>query len=461
PEQCNSDELLGRPADIFALGGILYSLITQSRPIEGGVETVLEVTMESQILSPCERFPEMSIPKSLDAVVRKAMSPDKEDRYKSVEALKLEVSQFLTGYSTKAENAGFTKELKLFMSRNKQVCLVGFIALIFIFAASLIFITKIQESKNQTEHALVDLKNAHSDLQELQTKERTAFKQKEAALQRYIQEKQERQKMQLQLLDQELKQGYDLMTHPLYFSSPKASIDKSYAIFKDQYDPKKKANGLKNLLILNLFASQKYSEVIKYESSIYKELIDIAEKYKDKKRTKFGLLNEPTFVLLLRDINALSRDHSQLKYQVVERSICYMVDVRKPVFTSLDIVVELLKCWNPEWDSSQINYDRKTLTLSLRGKKLHKLMAQAGHSANLCFLRFLKISNLDLRHTGLIGLSHITGLSINNLDIRDTAISDLHPHEATKGISEVYLSKGQFNAEDASHIPHSVKLIYK
>lgn len=461
PEQCSSDQELDNAADIYSLGAILYSLLTQARPIAGGVETVIEATMYSNILSPCERFPEMNISESLDAVVRKAMSEDKADRYKSVEALKLEVGKFLTGYSTKAEDAGFIKELKLFISRNKQVCLVGSIAFSLICLGSFIFINKIQESQKQTELALVDLKTAHTDLQELQTKERKAFKQKEAALQRYIQEKQERQKMHLQLLDNELKQAYDLMTYPLYFSSPKASIDKSYIILKDLYDPNKRASGLKNLLLLNLFISQKYSEVVKLESNVYQELINIAEKYKDKKRTKFGILNEPTFVQLLGDINALSNDYSHLKNQVVERSICYMVDVRKPVFTSLDVVVELIKCWNPEWDTSQINYDRKTLTLSLKGKRLHKLMAQAGHSSNLCFLRFLKIDNLDIRHTTISGLHQIIGLNINNLDIRNTPINSLHPHEATKGISEVYLTKGQFNAVDTRHIPYSVKLIYK
>ena len=43
------------------------------------------------------------------------MAREREDRYESVEELKKEVIKYLTGRSTEAENAGFTKELSLFI----------------------------------------------------------------------------------------------------------------------------------------------------------------------------------------------------------------------------------------------------------------------------------------------------------------------------------------------------------
>ena len=305
------------------------------------------------------------------------------------------------------------------------------------------------------------MRKAHEDLIISQEQEKELYTQKEAALQMYIKANQDRREIYDQLVDQKLKQAYDLMVQPLYYSAPKECLEKSLITFKSQLQSNSKLKGVKNLIVLNLFISQKFNEMKEYKSSKYEPLYKIAEKFSTKKRTQFGILNEPNFVLLLRDINALPKEYNSIKHDVIERSICYMVDVRQPIFTSVDVVRELIISWNPDWDSSQMSLDLESLTLKLSGKNLTKIIAMAPHSSGLCFLRFLKIDTLDIRGTGIQGLNQIEGLSVNHLDIRNTPIQHLHPHGATKGIKEVYLTKGQFDAENEEHIPQSVKLIYK
>ena len=461
PEQGKRGESLSRKTDIFALGALLYSILTETRPIEGGINTVLNATLTKTIPGPKERFPEKDIPKSLDAVVCKAMASEKSLRYNTVEELKNEVHNFLTGRSTAAEKAGFIKEFKLFFKRNKQVCIVVIAAALTVIIATLIFLMEIQKSKSLTEAALSDLEKTHKELITSKQQEKELFTEKEEALNKYIKANNERQEIYLQFLDQELKQAYDFMLHPLYYASPKVSVEKALKILKSQYAQNQHSRVINNLIVLNLFVSQKFSELKNYKSTKYGPLMEIAAKYEKVKKNNFGLLNENKFLDLLKDINALSDEHKPIKHDVIERSICYMVDVRQPIFTSTDVVKELLISWNPGWDSSQMEYDRKTLTLKLKGNKLVKIIAYAPHSSSLCFLRFLKIDTLDIRRTAIPNLGQIEGLDINRIDIRNSLIKNLHPHGATKGIKEVFLNKNQFVGEENNRLPRSVKLIYK
>jgi len=139
PEQINPDSEVDRQTDIYALGALLYSILTGEIPLAGGVNTIIMNTVNGGLEFPVERFPDMKIPESLDAVVRKAMAYEKEDRYKSVDLLKNEVNKFLTGHSTEAENAGFIKEFSLFYKRNKAISQVVIAALFLIGLGSSIF----------------------------------------------------------------------------------------------------------------------------------------------------------------------------------------------------------------------------------------------------------------------------------------------------------------------------------
>ena len=461
PEQSIKGETLDKKADIFAMGALLYSILTDSRPIEGGINTVLNATVQESIPGPIERFPDKEIPQSLDAVVCKAMAHEKKNRYKSVDELKNEVNNFLTGRSTLAEKAGFLKELKLFFKRNKQICTVVLVAGLTIIIGALIFFLEIQKSKMATETALSELEETHNELIDSKQQEKELFTQKEEALKMYIEANKERQAIYLQFLNQELKQAYDYMTYPLYYSSPKESLDKSLKVLTSQYKEKSDAKIINNLLVLNLFISQNFSEIKKYKSEKYDVLQGIARQYENIKKNNYGILDEKYFLALLKDINKLSSEHEQVKHDTVERLICYMVNVRRPIFTSTDVLKELLVSWNPHWDSKQMNYNRPSLTLRLRGKNLRKTIATASHSSSLCFLRFLKIDTLDIRGTSIPNLGHIEGLNINKIDIRDSPVKNLHPHGATKGIKEVILHRGQFVGENNNKLPRSVKLIYK
>ena len=98
PEQADGrqDEMDAR-ADIFALGGILYSLLTGETPYAGrDVNEVLVKAARHQLVSPARRTPHAGIPRELDAIVMKAMAAEREDRYGSVGELRDDIDALVS-----------------------------------------------------------------------------------------------------------------------------------------------------------------------------------------------------------------------------------------------------------------------------------------------------------------------------------------------------------------------------
>ena len=86
PEQIKEDGEKDKTTDIYSLGCILYSILTYKRPLDGKLEDILKKTLTGDIPSPKSVFSD--IPMSLCAVTTRAMAPEKEKRYQSVNELK-------------------------------------------------------------------------------------------------------------------------------------------------------------------------------------------------------------------------------------------------------------------------------------------------------------------------------------------------------------------------------------
>ena len=149
-----------------------------------------------------------------------------------------------------------------------------------------------------------------------------------------------------------------------------------------------------------------------------------------------------------------------LKEEVFERAVCYALDARGTQFIHGKVIRELIKCWNPDWDTEKFAYKKNGNSLKLSGPNLTTLRSKEVYSSHSSFLRFLRIDSLDISGSGIKSLSNIDGLTIKSIDIRDTEIRNLHPHSATKALDVVYLNPGQFDPDSDSIIPKSIKLIY-
>ena len=108
--------------DIFALGGILYNLLTLKPPCQSSrAGDILNETLEGKVTPPCQRVKDRLVPSSLDAVTMKALSVNPDDRYSAVSELKRDLTNWLEGFATEAEDAGFLTSFLLLLKRHKLV----------------------------------------------------------------------------------------------------------------------------------------------------------------------------------------------------------------------------------------------------------------------------------------------------------------------------------------------------
>ena len=113
-------------SDIFALGGILYSILALAAPCNGmSMEETMRRCASGTIPKPSDIAPDFwHVPESLEAVVRKAMAPHPRNRYPNVQALKDDILAYSAGFATKAEHASTLKKSKLFIGRNYLLIII-------------------------------------------------------------------------------------------------------------------------------------------------------------------------------------------------------------------------------------------------------------------------------------------------------------------------------------------------
>ncbi len=122
PEQANADETKTFQTDLYALGALLYMLLTYELPVQGNSgNEILQNTREGKIIAPHTRKKGRIIPHSLAAVAMKALSLKPEDRYDSVIQLQQEIRRYLAGFPTTAERAGAMTMLSLLVRRHNRI----------------------------------------------------------------------------------------------------------------------------------------------------------------------------------------------------------------------------------------------------------------------------------------------------------------------------------------------------
>ena len=161
------EQAAGKAADVrtdtYALGALLYALLTWQPPIDGkGTTELLCKTVAGEIVPPRQRAPDRILPHALEAIVGKALAKDPDERYPTVDALLADLHAFTNGYATSAEEAGPIRLLWLVVKRHRTLLLVIAASMLSLAIVGAVAVQDIRVSRDKMRTALEDLRAAQA-----------------------------------------------------------------------------------------------------------------------------------------------------------------------------------------------------------------------------------------------------------------------------------------------------------
>src|SRR5262249_27000657 len=96
PEQADGKAAVGPRADVYALGGVLYALLTGHPPFQGA--SALDTLNQARTPDPVPpRRPQPRLPRDLDTICLKCLQKDPGQRYATAADLADDLRRFLAG----------------------------------------------------------------------------------------------------------------------------------------------------------------------------------------------------------------------------------------------------------------------------------------------------------------------------------------------------------------------------
>jgi len=388
PEVIYDKKKRSEKSDIYSLGALLYSLLTRLPPLEGNTEDILLKTVKGEVVPPIKRSPELSIPNSLNAVVLKAMSLDKSERYSSVSSMAEDVKKFLYGFSTSAENAGLIKEISLFYKRNKLVSIISGISVLMLIVFILLLDNSRRKEKNLRQIA-------------------------ENNFQKY---KSEKEVADLSLRDpsaviNELKEYY----HANFLTKPKETLDYVMKMLERVKLSNKTAILLYEFKGDLHFVRQEFDLALlelkkgrgEFENrALFKALNSITDYKSDGKPAPVEVIKK-----LIKNLDG----------QYIEqfpRLLMYDKKIRTNPEEHVELVKSVFKAANKVPSLEKFEYDRNTKTLLISGNSDTFSFLYKMYNSHVSLFETLELDHLKLTNNKIFHAKRFYGLKLKTVDLR-------------------------------------------
>ena len=449
PEQIHLSGEKTKQTDIYSLGAVLYTILTGKCAFEGDTEEVLNDTVNGKMTAP----EVLGLPASLSAVVMKAMSVNTKGRYQSVNELKNEVQNYLSGRATLAEQAGLFKEVKLFYKRNLLTCNIALASFTLILIIGVTFLIKLQQKNVSLEIAK---KEAEKNF--IQAEEEKA-KVKEN-LDRMIIEKD----LATALLGndfEEIRESFELVDSKVFFDPVNALREAEVQLLKIP-DSHRAFSWAQMQLNYIYFIRQEFNRLDYkfFTTDEKKEFIELLAKAQGKSLS--GLVSE------IKNFKNLFQWYVNQPYNIGSAIKVLKYDgVSRINKKDHSVLVELvLRFINKSWQGN-FNYNEDNCSLSIQGKGFARCslepseMYQRGSTLDVkvSLINSLPIKQLNVSGTDISNLWEIANLELETLVIKDVRFRDLTPLQEMQGLKNIVVSKGFFSDDELSKVPSHIQIL--
>jgi len=164
PEQIVKGATKDFRSDIYALGCLLYYLLTDEAPHQGSKQDIIASTLENAGPNASITHPHRKPPKALSAIAMKAMAKDPHDRYQTVDQMQNDLSLYLSNLPTSLDQGSPLKHAQLFIKRHQRESILITSA---IFLAALTATTlwaRVLESRAQSYQLALQNKELENEL---------------------------------------------------------------------------------------------------------------------------------------------------------------------------------------------------------------------------------------------------------------------------------------------------------
>lgn len=422
PEQTDPEKPKGIETDVYALGCILYFILTGKAPFQGSNEQVIANTALSRVMPPRLKYPKRYIPASLDAVVMKALSLNPKDRYQSVTNLQAEIEKYLGGYATRAEESGFFREAGLFIARNRIPTLITVTSFFILSIMGVLFVQYLSRQKEATEF------------------ERGRAEQLDSEYAAYVEETQGSHNKLANTLATSVRRLVELSI----LERPIETVDQCRKMIEValQQDPESAdAYGeyfALDSLVLDHKAALQRPDYIKGELQ-YTRFIKFAETFPE---FDFSRRNRPSLEQLtdyFKQARLLNPGHTWH----MERVLAYDYASRRDKRGYAPAVEAVLQYAHGGPDHLTLTHYERTSVVSMESDRDVRLILSAWNGP--CLLRFLSCRFLELDISGTFPLSDLAGLSIESLDISRSSKIDLGQRSVSlPQLRRLIVKPGQF-----------------
>ncbi len=155
PEQA-AGEPVDMRADVYAIGAILYHVLSGAAPYEGGRGTEVVAWVLMRPPEPLKRR-EPGVPPDLAAIVHKAMSRSPSDRYGSAKELAEELKRFQTGQLVRAHHYSRGALVARWLRRNRRLVVMASVLLTLLLTTAIVSIRRVVSARDLAERSAEEL----------------------------------------------------------------------------------------------------------------------------------------------------------------------------------------------------------------------------------------------------------------------------------------------------------------